>query len=947
MTDYKSTLNLPDTAFPMRGDLPKREPVRLQQWQSTNLYQQIRQARKGAPSFILHDGPPYANGDIHIGHAVNKVLKDIIVKSKVMSGLDAPYVPGWDCHGLPIELNVEKAHGKVGTKLDATQFRQACRDYADSQVARQKADFQRLGVLGDWENPYLTKDFKFEADQLRALGMMAERGHLYLGLKPVYWSVGAQSALAEAEVEYADKRSNAIDVRFALVDEKAVFGRWQAEHLVAGEGALSVVIWTTTPWTLPANEAVSLNPEFEYAVVQVSTDAGEERLIIALAMLDDIMARYGISDYRVLATGQGAALEGLMLQHPFLDKQVPIIVGEHVTLDAGTGAVHTAPAHGVEDFQVGLKYDLPVNCPVDVDGKFLPSTPIFAGDSVLTVDAKVLELLREKNALLHHAAITHSYPHCWRTKTPLIFRATPQWFISMEQAGLRNMALETIPKVEWVPSWGEGRINAMIESRPDWCISRQRHWGVPIALFVHKETRQLHPDTLAILEKVADLVEKEGIDAWFTRDAAAFIGDDAPFYEKVQDILDVWFDSGVSHHCVLEQRAELSRPADLYLEGSDQHRGWFQSSLLTSLAMDGKAPYKAVLTHGFTVDADGKKMSKSKGNVIAPQEICDKLGADILRLWIASSDYRYEMTVSNEIIARIADSYRRIRNTARFLLANLKGFTVDQALPLDQLVALDKWVVHRAHAIQQQVVEAYDAYQFHQVVQSVHHFCSVDLGAFYLDVIKDRQYTAKAGSAAHLSVQTALYHVLQGMVRWIAPVLSYTADEIWEIMQAELGKMAGDHVFTAQWYQGLQPLLNDGEFDEAFWQDMMHLRDAVNKQMEVLRNAGTIKGSLTAEVTLYVNAAWQTKLNRLGDELRFVLITSAARVLPMAEKGEEAVEALVGEDKIGLWVVPTSHAKCERCWHHREDVGQHAGHETICGRCVDNVVGDGEVRQFA
>ncbi len=945
--DYKSTLNLPDTAFQMRGDLPKKEPARLKQWQDQDLYGHIRSARKGKKTFILHDGPPYANGDIHIGHAVNKVLKDIIIKSKTLSGFDAPYVPGWDCHGLPIELNVEKAKGKVGTKLDATQFRQACRDYADEQVARQKADFQRLGVLGDWNNPYLTKDFKFEANQVRALGKIIANGHVYLGLKPVYWSVGAQSALAEAEVEYADKRSNAIDVRFAVVDEADLFKRWQAEHLDKGEGNLSVVIWTTTPWTLPANEAVSLHPELDYALVQLSArdDAPAERIILAHGLLESAMARYGVSEYRVLANGTGQALEHLALQHPLLDKQVPVIVGEHVTLDAGTGAVHTAPAHGVEDFQVGLKYQLPVDCPVDGHGKFMEGTAFFAGESVLTVDAKVLELLREKQVLLHHTAITHSYPHCWRTKTPLIFRATPQWFISMEQAGLRDSAMKTIPTVDWVPEWGEGRIHAMIEGRPDWCISRQRHWGVPIPVFVHSQTHELHPRTAEILETVAQRIEQEGIDAWYNTSAEAFIGEDSAHYEKVTDILDVWFDSGVTHHCVLEQREGLSRPADLYLEGSDQHRGWFQSSLLTSLAMDGQAPYKAVLTHGFTVDASGHKMSKSKGNVVAPQEICDKLGADILRLWIASSDYRYEMTVSNEIIARIADGYRRIRNTARFLLSNLKGFKPEQALPISDLVALDKWVIHRANQIQQEIITAYESYQFHQIIHLVQNFCSGELGSFYLDIIKDRQYTAKAGGQAHRSVQTAMYHLLQAMVRWIAPVLSFTADELYEAMQAELS-LPISSVFTLEWYEGLSACLSDSAMDTAFWQKMMQVRDGVNKQMEVLRNEGKIKGSLTAEVTLFADETWSATLAELEDELRFVLITSSAKLLPMAQMVDSAVvlPELAG---VAVLVTPTEQAKCDRCWHHRADVGSHAGHESICGRCVENIEGEGEVRRYA
>lgn len=943
--DYKSTLNLPETGFPMKGDLPRREPERLAGWQAKDLYGQIRQARAGCPTFVLHDGPPYANGDIHIGHAVNKVLKDFIVKSKTLSGFDAPYVPGWDCHGLPIELNVEKSHGKAGVKLDARAFRQACRDYADAQVARQKADFQRLGVLGDWEHPYLTKDFSFEANQLRALAQIVANGHVYLGLKPVYWSVGAQSALAEAEVEYADKRSNAIDVRFVLADESALFARWQAEHLQAGEGPLSIVIWTTTPWTLPANEAVALNPELEYALVQLQGEQSE-RLLVAMGLVEQVMARYGVRDYRILATGLGSALEGLLLQHPFLDKQVPIILGDHVTLDAGTGAVHTAPAHGVEDYQVGLRYDLPVICPVDSHGKFIEGTPYFAGESVLTVDAKVLELLRERGALLHHEAISHSYPHCWRTKTPLIFRATPQWFVSMEQAGLRQAALGAIPGVQWVPEWGEGRITSMIEGRPDWCISRQRHWGVPIAIFVHKHTQQMHPESVALLHKVAERVETDGIDAWFELPVDAFLSaDDVPYYEKVTDILDVWFDSGVSHHCVLTAREGLSRPADLYLEGSDQHRGWFQSSLLTSLAMDGQAPYRSVLTHGFTVDAEGKKMSKSKGNVVAPQEICDKLGADILRLWIASSDYRYEMTVSNEIIARIADGYRRIRNTARFLLANLKGFTPEQALPASELLPLDQWAVHRTHVLQQQVVAAYDSYQFHQIVQLMQNFCTVELGAFYLDIIKDRQYTVKRGALAHRSVQTALYHVLQAMVRWMAPILSYTADEIWISMREELSLSDAGSVFTQSWYDQLIAMPDDAPMGDAFWQEMMRLREAVNKQLEAARTGGLIKGSLTAEVELYLSADWQQKVASLGDELRFVLITSAVRVQDLASCPTDAVHSDV--DGVAVRVSASTHAKCARCWHHREDVGQHVGHEAICGRCVDNVAGDGEVRNYA
>ena len=942
MTDYKPTLNLPETDFPMRGNLPNREPKQVEKWLSEDLYATVREAMAGRPKFILHDGPPYANGNIHIGHAVNKVLKDMIVKSKGLSGFDAPFVPGWDCHGLPIELNVEKKKGKVGQKIDAKAFRQACRDYAQQQVEGQMADFQRLGVLADWKQPYLTKDFKYEADEVRALAKIIEAGHLVKGTKPVYWSIGGHSALAEAEVEYEDKRSHAIDVRFAVLDEADFFERCHHVENDCGEGRLSVVIWTTTPWTLPANQAVSIHPELEYAVVQVEKEGEQERLFIAEPMIKDCMARWDIEDYRVIAYAPGEKFEKVSLQHPFYDRQVPVILGDHVTTDAGTGCVHTAPGHGQEDYIVGMKYGLEVDCPVDGNGNFVKGTPIFEGENVLNADDHVIEVLTTRGALVHHEAIVHSYPHCWRTKTPLIFRATPQWFISMDKNGLRQKALEEIKQVSWVPEWGQGRIEAMVEGRPDWCISRQRYWGVPITIFVHKVTGEMHPRTVELMEEVAKRIEQDSIDAWYDLDPKELLGDEADDYEKVLDILDVWFDSGVSHFAVLDQREALSKPADLYLEGSDQHRGWFQSSLLTGVAIDDHAPYQQVLTHGFTVDAEGKKMSKSRGNVVAPQQIANKLGADILRLWISAADYRYEMTVSDEIISRTADAYRRIRNTSRFLLANLNGFDPKTDLvAYDKLLPLDQWAIGRAAAIQQEILAAYEDYNFHAIYQAVLHFCSVDLGSFYLDVIKDRQYTCQKEGLPRRSAQTALYHMIEALTRWIAPILSFTAEEIWQSIPSEREQT----VFISQWYQGLTPLDENSPMNSAYWERIMAVRSAVSKELEALRKAGEIKGSLTAEVVLYAEAPLLTDLLKLEDELRFVLLTSYAEALPAADRPDSAKATEVE----GLWVLahPTDKPKCERCWHHRADVGNHPEHPDLCQRCVDNAFGEGEVRHYA
>ena len=946
MIDYKNTLNLPQTDFPMKANLPVRELEILRHWDEIGLYGKLRETGRGREKFVLHDGPPYANGEIHIGHAVNKVLKDIIVKAKTLSGFDAPYVPGWDCHGLPIELMVEKKIGKAGVKVDAKTFRKACRDYAAQQVNTQREDFKRLGVVGDWKHPYLTMDFKFEADIIRSLGRVVKSGHVYKGFKPVHWCVDCGSALAEAEVEYEDKTSPAIDVRFAVCDEAALLSRCRVVPEHEGKGPISVVIWTTTPWTLPANHAVALNPEFDYVVVQCSGELGPERLVLAERLMKDAMVRYGMDDYHVVAYARGLDLEGVKLQHPFYDREVPVILGDHVTAEAGTGAVHTAPGHGQDDYVVGQRYGLPVDNPVGGDGKFLPSTQYFAGLHVWQANDAVIEMLKTRGALLHSQVLRHSYPHCWRHKTPIIFRATPQWFIGMEQKGLRSAALYAIEQTKWVPDWGRARIEGMVAGRPDWCISRQRTWGVPIALFVHKESGELHPDTEKLIEQAAKWVEREGIDAWFDLIPKEVLGDEAAHYDKVTDTLDVWFDSGVTHACVLEQRAELNGvPADLYLEGSDQHRGWFQSSLLTSVAMRGDAPYKSVLTHGFAVDAKGEKMSKSKGNVVAPQKVIGTLGADILRLWIASADYRYEMNVSDEILKRTADSYRRIRNTVRFLLANLHDFDpAKDKVEAADMVALDRWAVARADALQVNIKQAYDVFEFHRIYQELHNFCVLDLGSFYLDIIKDRQYTTQKNSKPRRSAQTAIYYMLEAMVRWLAPVMSFTAEEIWRHAPGDRGAS----VFLDGWYElpGVYPA-KEAERHMDLWEQIRAVREDVGRQLEKLRAAGSIGSSLDAEVDLYCDEKLSDALTSLNDELRFVLITSYARVHPAQERPADAEPALSLSGRLWVRAMPSKHKKCIRCWHHCEDVGTHPAHPDICARCVTNVTGHGEARHYA
>jgi isoleucyl-tRNA synthetase len=943
MTDYKATLNLPETAFPMKAGLPQREPAMLQRWDSIDLYAKLRQIGEGRPTFVLHDGPPYANGSIHIGHAVNKVIKDMIVRSKTLSGFDAPYVPGWDCHGLPIEHKVEVTFGK---NQPADQTRERCREYAGKQIEGQKADFIRLGVVGDWNNPYKTMEFPNEAGQIRALAKMVEGGFVFKGLKPVNWCFDCASALAEAEVEYQDKKSDAIDVAFKVEDAGQLAAAFGVATLAK---PTSIVIWTTTPWTIPANQALNVHPEFNYALV----DTGDKLLVLAEELVESCLARYGLQG-QVIAITEGAKLENIRFVHPFYERLSPVYLAEYVELGAGTGVVHSAPAYGEDDFRTCKQYGMhndDIVSPVQSNGVYVESLPFFGGQFIWKANPAIVAKLDEVGALLKHEAIQHSYMHCWRHKTPLIYRATAQWFVGMDKvvgdgSSLRERSLTAIESTQFVPAWGQARLHGMIAGRPDWCISRQRNWGVPIPFFLHKESGELHPRTVELMEQVAQRVEQQGIEAWFKLDAAELLGDEAAQYDKISDTLDVWFDSGTTHWHVMRGSHPMGHDqgprADLYLEGSDQHRGWFHSSLLTGCAIDGHAPYRGLLTHGFVVDENGRKMSKSLGNVVAPQEVNDSLGADILRLWVASSDYSGEMAVSKVILQRSADAYRRIRNTTRFLLSNLNGFDpAKDLLPVEQMLDLDRWALDAAARLQVEIIEAYDEYRFWNVYQKVHNFCVQELGGFYLDIIKDRQYTTAADSVARRSCQSALFHIAEALVRWIAPILAFTADEIWQYLPGE----RNESVMFNTWYEGLATLPEGFELDRAYWDQVIAVKSAVNKELEAMRAAKAIGGSLQAEVTLYSEAPLQAALGKLGDELRFALITSGARLAPLADAPADAVATEVPGLKLAI--VKSAHSKCARCWHHREDVGVEPSHPVLCGRCVENIEGAGEVRHYA
>ena len=932
MSDYKNTLNLPKTEFPMKGNLPNKEPLIQEKWEKENLYSQLLDSNKNREKYILHDGPPYANGDIHIGHAVNKILKDVIVRSKILSGYNVPFVPGWDCHGLPIEIEVEKKI-KKGEELSDMDFRKLCREYALNQVERQKKDFKRLGVLGDWENPYLTSNKKFEASTLKALEKIYNNGHLEKGFKPVHWCVKIQSALAEAEVEYQEKESIAIDVKFEVTSLNEVKRIFDIKDI---DKKVFVVIWTTTPWTLPSNKSIAVKSDLNYILISNN----REIYIIAESLFEKFQERTNL-ELSILARCSGENLINLEANHPFLDNKINIISSDHVTDDSGTGCVHIAPAHGIEDFELGKKHNLEVVNPIQSDGIFSGLPEELNGTHVYKLDEKIINILTRKDKLLSSNKFKHSYPHCWRTKTPLIYRATPQWFISMKKNNLIDKTLEKIPEVEWLPAWGKARIEGMISQRPDWCISRQRKWGVPITLLINKKTGEPHSNSSIIFSRICKLVEEHGIEKWFEIDVDDLI-DNPEDYEKVQDTLDVWFDSGSSHAAVLETSANLRFPADLYLEGSDQHRGWFQSSLLTSIAVNDSVPYKAAMTHGFTVDGRGNKMSKSKGNVIAPQKIINRLGSDILRLWVASTDSSSEMTVSEEILNRTSDKYRKIRNTIRFLLSNIDDYDPETFSVKDTSIELDKWIVLKAINLQKVILDHYNKFNFHIISQLIHGFCVNELGSFYLDVIKDRQYTCKKDSAERKSAQNTMYVILQMLLSWIAPICPHTAEEAW----SHVPKNSQKSIFFNKWL-----IINDNEIpqtkiNQENWEKILEIKKHVSKELENKREKNIIGSSLDADVKILCSDNLYNLLSEYGDELKFIFITSKVILVRENNLKDGQIYEINGEN-LKVEIENSKNKKCERCWHRCISVGTDKNHKTLCVRCISNVYGSGEIRRYA
>ncbi len=927
--DYKDTLNLPKTDFPMKANLSQKELEILKKWEDEKLYKKLAEKGKGKPKFILHDGPPYANGNIHIGHALNKILKDVIIKFKTMKGFYSPYVPGWDCHGLPIEHQVDKNLGPKKKELSKIEIRKLCREYAEKYINIQRDEFKRLGVFGDWGNPYLTMDYKYEGSIVRELGKVIGKGSVYRGKKPVLWCFSCETALAEAEVEYNDKESPSVYVKFQVKDEAEV------KKILSLNLNLFFIIWTTTPWTLPANLAIALHPEVDYVEALVNLNTSKEVWVLAKPLLESCMERFGVKDYSIIAEHKGSDLSGIVCQHPFIERPSKIILGEHVTIDAGTGCVHTAPGHGQEDYELGLKYGLDIYTPVDSRGQFTSDVPEWQGVNVFKANPLINEKMKGLGVLVKEEKIVHSYPHCWRCKKPVIFRATEQWFISMEKNNLRQKALEQIDKkIGWVPPWGRNRIFSMIENRPDWCISRQRSWGVPITIVRCKSCNEPLMEQ-NIINKIADMIDKEGADVWFIKEASELLpkGTSCPKcgkteFTKETDILDVWFDSGVSHAAVLRERPELSWPADMYLEGSDQHRGWFHSSLLESIATVSESPYKTVLTHGFVVDGSGKKMSKSAGNVVAPQEVIKQYGAEILRLWVSAEDYKDDIRISKEILTRLAEAYRRIRNTCRFLLGNLYDFEPEKdAVSDDELLEIDRWALHRLQVLIQRVEDAYNNFEFHVIFHSLHNFCVVDMSSFYLDVLKDRIYTFKKDSKDRRAGQTVVYKILDSLVRIMAPILTFTADEVWQYIPAK--KEEAVHLAG---FPKIEKKFVDEKLAEK-WDRLLKIRDEVLKALEIARQEKKIIGhSLDAEVSIYAS---DDDINFLkGFDLNSIFIVSSTKL----DSNKTAPKDALKSEEIGGMYVVVAHAgggKCERCWNYSETIGKDKKHPTVCSRCVE------------
>ena len=917
MIDLKKTLNLPSTKFPMKANLPVKELEIQKEWKETNIYNEMQTYRKDSPLFILHDGPPYANGNIHIGHAVNKILKDIILKSKFLSGFKTPYIPGWDCHGLPIELEVEKNISKKD-EISDEEFRKLCREYAYKQVEKQKEDFIRLGVLGNWDNPYLTSSPELEAEIINSLKKIYEKGHISRGVKPVYWCPVCKSALAEAEVEYHEKESTSIDVKFEITDE--------LNFLNTEDKKVSIVIWTTTPWTLPSNQAIAINENIDYVLIE----RNKELLIICNELFEKFNLRSG-ENCKLIKRFEGKKLINIKVKHPlFKNKIVSILHGDFVTTDTGTGCVHIAPAHGVDDFELGKKYDLEILNPVTSSGLYVGEIEEIKNIHVFKIDQNIIDILERESALIGKEKFRHSYPHNWRTKTPLIFRTTPQWFISMSKNNLRKNALQELPKVNWIPDWGYNRIKTMIDDRPDWCISRQRKWGVPITLLINKKTQELHPNTSKIFNTVYEEVKKDGIEAWFKKDIKDLI-DDHNDYEKVNDTLDVWFDSGATHSAVLKEKHGLDFPADLYLEGSDQHRGWFQSSFLSSVSISGKPPFKSAMTHGFTVDAKGNKMSKSKGNVVSPQKVINRLGADILRLWVASTDYTSEISVSDEILNRTSDKYRKIRNTIRFLLANISDFE-EKDYESEISNELDKWILCRAINTQKNIIENYDKYNMHNVVQIIHSFCVNELGSFYLDIIKDRIYTINKNSYSRKSAQQAMKHILNMLILWLAPICPHTAEESW----SHFTNTNNNSVLLNNWYDTNEIKFGNRKVNDEDWERILNIKKIVTKEIELKREQGVIGSSLEAKLDINCTNHDFLLLEKFENEVKFLFIVSE---ISLSNNNElESTEITISK---------TKNKKCERCWHYVENYSSNPLYNNICSRCVENIETDGEIREYA